>query len=165
MIISLIAAVGSGGELGRAGDLIWRIPEDLKSFKRITVGHHIVLGRKTFESIGRALPKRTSIVLTRDPSLRLPGCLTATSLSEAIELARLAGESELIICGGEQVYREALPLASRIYLTRIHEHAEADVYFPVFEEAQWEIITTQRHPARSDESLPAWTYQVLHRRE
>ncbi|MEE2645376.1 MAG: dihydrofolate reductase [Myxococcota bacterium] len=167
MIISMIAAIGLEGELGRGNELIWRIPADLKRFKQITSGHHILLGRKTFESIGGPLPDRTSIVMTRTPAdelrsqLNLSGCIVVGSAEEAITAAHRAGERELIVCGGAEIYRIFLPLTTRLYLTRVQARAEADVYFPPLDPSQWRVTDEERYPAH--ESSPAWTLEYLSR--
>ena len=167
MIISMIAAIGLDGELGLGNKLIWRIPADLKRFKEITTGHHILLGRKTFESIGRPLPRRTSIVMTRSSpgalrsQLDLTGCLVVGSAEEAITAAQSAGERELIVCGGAEIYRIFLPLATRLYLTRVQARAEADVYFPPLDASQWRVTDTERYPP--NEGIPAWNLERLSR--
>ena len=168
MIISMIAAIGLEGELGREDELIWRISADLKQFKRITTGRHIVLGRKTFESIGRPLPNRTSIVMTRTPpdelraQLNLSGCFIVSSAEEAIKIAQDAGERELVICGGAEIYQLFLPLATHLYLTRVQDRAEADVYFPELDESAWRVTHEAHHPS-DDRGSPAWVFQRLSR--
>jgi dihydrofolate reductase len=127
MIISLIAAMSEERVIGRDGKLPWQIPADLTRFKTITMGHTVVMGRKTFQSIGRPLPGRRNIVLSK--TIReIEGCEIAHSLQQAIAAAE--GEEELFICGGQQIFREALPLCQRIYLTLVHASFPGDVYFP-----------------------------------
>lgn len=140
-MISLIAAIGKKRELGRGSALLWRIPEDLKRFKSLTTGHPVVMGRKTFESIGRPLPARTNIVVTRDEKWQVPGALATHSLGEALEEARQAPggglpaqAGETFIIGGAQIYEQALPFADRLYLTLIEaEASDADAFFPAYE--------------------------------
>ena len=163
MIISLIVAIGLDGELGRDNELIWRISEDLKNFKRVTTGHHIILGRKTFESIGRPLPNRVSIVITHNRNYHHEGCMITHSVDEALDIARRADVSEVMICGGGQIYRSFLPLADRIYLTRVQERAEADVYFPALVDDEWLVTHEDIHPAIASTKTPAWHFQVLSR--
>lgn len=122
--------------IGAGNKLPWHLPADLKRFKALTLGHHIIMGRKTFESIGRLLPGRTNVVITRNPAWRFEGAVVADSLQRALELA--AGDSEVFVIGGEEVFREALPVADRIYFTEIERHFEGDVYFPAFASSQWE---------------------------
>ncbi len=163
MIISLIVAIGLDGELGRDNELIWRISEDLKNFKRVTTGHHIILGRKTFESIGRPLPNRVSIVMTHARDYHREGCIITHSIDEALDVARQAGVSEVMICGGGQIYRSFLPLADRIYLTRVQDRAEADVYFPTLVDDEWLVAHEDIYPAIASSQTPAWHFQVLSR--
>lgn len=128
MIISIIAAVASNGVIGRDGGLPWHLPVDLRRFRELTVGHAVIMGRKTYESIGRPLPDRRTIVMSRQPYAGPSGVVVAGSLQGALALA--AGESEVFICGGGEIYRQALPLADRIYLTRLDRPYEGDVQFP-----------------------------------
>ncbi len=140
MIVSLIVAMDENRGIGHQNRLPWRLATDIRHFKSVTMGHHLVMGRKTYESIGRALPGRTMIVLTRHPAYasRLPeGCLAAGSLGEALEIARARGESEIFIIGGAEVFQNALPIADRIYLTRVQATVPADVFFPDFREEEW----------------------------
>lgn len=131
--ISIIAALGKNRELGLRGELLWRIPEDLQRFKRLTLHHPVIMGRKTFESIGKPLPGRPNIILTRDPHWRESGVIKVHSLAEALgEAEKLDGE-EVFIIGGAQLYEQALPLSKRLYLTLIEDSKEADTYFPAYE--------------------------------
>jgi dihydrofolate reductase len=140
MIISLIVAMDENRGIGYQNRLPWRLSADMKHFKSITMGHHLVMGRKTFQSIGRALSGRTMIVLSRQAgyaSVLPEGCLTARSLEEALDLARERGETEVFVIGGAEVYRSALPLADRIYLTRVYATVPADVHFPEIRQEDW----------------------------
>lgn len=128
--------------IGIANTLPWRLPEDLKHFKALTTGHHILMGRKTYESLGRPLPGRTSVVITRSDDLRLPGCIVATSIDDAI--AACNGDTELFFIGGAELYRQALAYADRIYLTEIQSDFEGDAWFPDFDRSQWQE-TERRH--------------------
>ena len=157
----MIAAVGRRGELGLRGDLIWRIPADLKHFKRVTMGRHLLMGRKTYESIGRPLPGRTTLILTRGSGFSFEGCVTLHSVQEALEYARRAGERELMVCGGAEVYQALLPWAQTLYLSQIEASAEADAYFPALEEGAWQLTSSIRHPSVG--GSPAWVEQVFAR--
>ena len=126
--------------IGYKNRLPWKIPEDIRWFKEKTEGHHIVMGRKTFESIGKVLPNRKCIVLTRNRMLSFSGATTAHSLEEAIEIARQNGENELFIIGGEDIYRQTLETADRIYLTVIDSHYEGDSFFPSFDKSKYRIV-------------------------
>lgn len=138
MIVSLIVAAGKNRAIGYKGALPWRLSADLARFKRLTMGHHLVMGRKTYESIGRPLPGRTSIVVTRRSDYKAEGCCVVHSLDEALQLARERGEQEAFIIGGAEIYRTALPIADRIYLTEVEASPEADTFLPEFDAAEWE---------------------------
>lgn len=162
MKLSLIVAVAENGVIGDAGDLVWRLPADLKFFKRTTTGHHILMGRKTWESIGRPLPGRTMVVITRQPGYVATGCEVVGSLDAGIERARAAGETEAFVIGGAEIYALALPSADRIYLTRVHASFDGDTVFPDLDPAAWTETSRQRHDA--DEANPfAYTFITLER--
>jgi dihydrofolate reductase len=135
MSLSLIVAVAENCVIGRGGTLPWHLSADLKRFKQLTMGHTIIMGRRTWESIGRALPGRRSIVVSRNASFRATGAETVTTLDAAIELA--AGDTEVFVIGGASLYQEALVKANRLYITRIHAAVEGDTYFPEFDQAEW----------------------------
>lgn len=138
MVLSLIVAASENNVIGAAGGMPWHLPADLKHFKATTMGKPIVMGRRTFEAIGRALPGRRSIVVTRNASFSAPGVETAASLEAALELT---GEAEeIMVTGGGELYRAALPLAQRIYLTRIHATVEGDTFFPELTPSDWHEV-------------------------
>lgn len=147
MRVSIVVAVARSGVIGRGGELPWRLPADLRFFKRVTMGHHLVMGRKTWASIGRPLPGRTMVVLSRDPGLELAGATVVHDLPEALALARAAGDTEAFVIGGAEVYARALPLADRLYLTRVHADVEGDVHFPDLDEHQWVEVAREEHAA------------------
>lgn len=134
MRIALIWAMARNGVIGRDNKLPWYLPEDLKYFKRVTTGKPIIMGRKTYDSIGRPLPNRTNIVVTRDASLTLPGVKVVTSLDDALDLARaesvISDVEEVIVMGGAEIYAQALPHADRLYVTLVHAEVEGDAVFP-----------------------------------
>jgi len=138
--LALIAAVSDNGVIGRDGSLPWHIPEDLAFFKRSTMGHAILMGRRTYESVGRPLPGRRNIVISRRPGLVIPGCDVAGSVGEAIAMARAGGDDEPRIVGGAGIYAEALPLATRLILTEVHQVVEGDTYFPAFDRSEWQEV-------------------------
>ncbi len=141
---SLISAVARNRVIGINNTLPWRLPEDLQHFKRLTLGHHIVMGRKTFESLGRPLPGRTSVVISRDPGYALPeGCLLAGSIETALHLC--GEDSEVFCIGGAQLYAQALPLADRLYLTEIEADFDGDAWFPAFDRAAWRETAREAH--------------------
>lgn len=148
MLISLIVAMDQGSGIGIDGRVPWRLSDDLRQFKRLTMGHTLIQGRITWESIGRALPGRRMVVLTRQADYEVPeGVFVCGSLAEALDLARSAGDDEAFIGGGEAVYREALPLADRIYLTHIDVLVETDTHFPEFDETEWKARILLEQPA------------------
>ncbi|MFZ2886284.1 MAG: dihydrofolate reductase [Minisyncoccia bacterium] len=132
--ISMIAAIGKNRELGKGNDLLWKIPVDLKRFRETTKGHPIIMGRKTFESIGKPLPNRTNIVITRDGKWAAEGAFPVISMEEAIELAKIKpGNDEIFVIGGGQIYDLGLRYADKLYLTLIEDAKEADSFFPEYE--------------------------------
>ena len=143
--VSIIVAADERGGIGMGGDLPWRLPEDLKRFKLLTLGKPIVMGRKTWQSIGRALPGRQNNVVTRQPSFEAPGCTVAGSLEEALRVA--GAVPEVCVIGGAEVYREALPLAQTIHLTRVHTIVAADTFFPELESREWRESDREKHLA------------------
>ena len=163
MLISLLVAMDEGGGIGRDNRLPWRLSTDLRRFKRLTMGHYMLMGRKTYESIGRALPGRTTIVVTRQTEYQAEGCLVAHSLEEGIKLAKGAGEEELFVIGGGEIFQQALPLAGRIYLTLVQTREACDVYFPPYNVGEWAV--TQSEEVMADEANEfATTFKVLERR-
>jgi dihydrofolate reductase len=147
--ISIIAAMAKNRVIGIANTLPWRLPEDLKHFKALTLGHHILMGRKTYESLGRPLPGRTSVVITRSRDLRIPGCLVVNSIPDAV--AACDNDIEIFFIGGEELYRQALDVADRIYLTEINEDFAGDAWFPEFDMNLWQ--ETGRKPCKSESGL------------
>lgn len=142
MTLSLIVAMSRNRVIGRNNALPWRLPADLAHFRKLTMGHWLLMGRKTFESIGRPLPGRTIVVISRRPDFRPPGVLVAHSLQEAISMAE---GDEVFIAGGGEIFREALPLAGRLYLTLIESEFEGDVFFPEFEPGAWRLVSEESH--------------------
>ncbi len=131
--LSIIAAVQKKDRgLGKAGRLLWHISEDLKRFKALTMGHPIIMGKRTFASLGRALPGRLNIVLSREPEFRAEGCTVCGSLEEAIQIASQKDPNEIFVIGGGDVYRQALPLAQKLYLTLVESDKDADTFFPEY---------------------------------
>ena len=130
--ISIIAAISKNRVIGRDKDLIWRIPEDLKHFKQLTSGHAIIMGRKTFESIGRALPNRVNIVITRDKNFSAAGCLIGHSLESGLDKAKAIEKTEIFIIGGGQIFQEAIKIADKLYLTVVDAETQGDAWFPEY---------------------------------
>ncbi|MDR2963891.1 MAG: dihydrofolate reductase [Bacteroidales bacterium] len=152
MKISIIAAVAENGVIGNNNSLIWRLPADLQYFKQKTTGHHILMGRNTFESLGgRPLPNRTTVIITRNENYTAPeGCVVAHSLERA--LAHCVNDEEIFICGGAQIYALSFACATDMYLTRIAHSFEGDTVFPHFDPSQWTLVETEQHAA--DEKNP-----------
>jgi len=147
VIISIIAAMDRNRGIGVDNKLPWRLSADLKRFRELTMGHHIIVGRKTFESIGRPLPGRRMIVVTRDGNYKAEGCDVAHSVEDAINLARERGESELFICGGGEIYSQSIGIADRMYLTFVDAEVAADTFFPEFDQREWSERESFYQPA------------------
>lgn len=164
-VIALVVAIGDNGAIGRGGDLPWRLSTDLRYFRKVTLHKPIIMGRRTFESFPRALDQRLNIVLSRDPAYLAPGAIGVPSLDAALDIARSAaqqvGVEEIMIVGGDDVFREVLPKASRIYLTEVHASPEADVWF-TFDREPWREVSRERHePGPKDDH--AFSFVVLER--
>jgi len=149
MTVSLIAAVAANGVIGRDGALPWRLPGDLARFKRLTVGHPVIMGRSTFQSMGRALAGRTNIVLTRDVGLRLQGCTVVHGAEEALRAASETGTQEAFVIGGAEVYALFLPGARRMYLTWVDAEVDGDAAFPEVDWSQWRVTSETPGPEGS----------------
>ena len=142
-MINIIAAVARNGIIGGDNSLLWHISEDLKRFKALTTGHPVIMGRKTWESLGRPLPGRTNVVISRNREFSAAGCLTAGSLGEALKL--FAPDTELFIIGGGQIYAAAMPLADKIYLTLVDADYEGDTFFPAIPTGEWTEVSREHH--------------------
>ncbi|HEX8980103.1 MAG TPA: dihydrofolate reductase [Parasulfuritortus sp.] len=143
-VLSIIVAMARNRVIGVDNKLPWHIPGDLKYFKGLTMGHHIIMGRKTYESIGRPLPGRTTVIVSRDPGYAQDGCLIAHSLDEAIQLAE--GDDQVFFVGGSSLYEQALPRVGRLYITEIQADYDGDAHFPEFDRAIWrEVSRDRRH--------------------
>jgi dihydrofolate reductase len=149
--------------IGRAGDLPWRLPDELRNFKQLTMGHHLILGRKTYESLPGPLPGREIVVVTRTRSYLAAGCQVVHRFQSALNLAEAAGESVVFVGGGAQIYGQALPLADRMYLTLVHASIEGDTTFPRYDENQWVETHTEYHPI-DDRHTYAFTFRILARK-
>ncbi len=162
-MLSIIVATAKNGVIGKENGLPWKLPSEMAFFKRTTTGHPIIMGRKTHESIGRALPDRTNIVISREPGAKYEGCLSASSLNDAIELARQSpGSDEIFIIGGETIYNLALPIAERIYLTEVDAEIEGDKYFR-FNPDNWQEQSREPHLADAKNAYN-YTFVILSRK-
>ena len=159
--ISIIVAISANNAIGKDNQLLWHLPADLKHFKEITSGHPIIMGRKTYDSIGRPLPNRRNIVITRNKELGIAGVEVVSSIAEAISLC--ANENEVFIIGGAEIYKHALPLTDCIYLTVVHQQYEADAFFPELNENEWTTIHQEYHEADEKNSV-AYTFSTLERK-
>ena len=161
MIRSLVVAVAENGVIGRDNQLPWRLPEDLAYFKRVTMGHPVLMGRRTYESIGRPLPGRRNIVVTNNREFSAPGCIVVHSLEEAWKAAGDADEVSII--GGTALFQATLPLADRIHLTEVQASVEGDTFFPHFDRREWRETEVMRHGADARHAYP-FRIVVLDRR-
>ncbi len=161
MSVSLIVAMAQNRTIGVNNTLPWRCPEDLKHFKTLTMGHHMIMGRKTFDSIGKPLPGRTTVIVTRNTELQIEGCLIAHSLPDAIKLC--ANDEEVFIVGGAEIYAQALPLADTLYITEIRQEVAGDAHFPAFDSKAWQEVSRE---ARTQDAPQPLTYHfVTYRRK
>ena len=160
MSLALIVAMSSNRTIGINNTLPWRCPEDLKHFKALTMGHHMVMGRKTFYSIGKPLPGRTTVVISRNTSLKIDGCLIAHSVAQAIELC--GGDSEIFVVGGAEIYAQTLPLADTLYITEIQQEVLGDAHFPDLDKSVWQ--ETKREPRSQDLPQPLHYHFVTYQR-
>lgn len=157
-MITIIAAIGNNNELGKGNDLIWHLPADLKRFKKRTTGHAIIMGRNTFESIGKPLPNRRSIIITRNTSYQKEGCEIVHSLEEAIEL--IASQEDAFIIGGAQIYKEAMEknVVDQLDITKVHQDFDADVFFPAIDSMVWEEVSIENF---SPDEKNLFTYSFI----
>ncbi|MEH6515492.1 MAG: dihydrofolate reductase [Halioglobus sp.] len=166
--LALIVAVAENGVIGRDNGLPWHLPDDLKYFKRVTMGKPILMGRKTFESIGRPLPGRTNIVISANPDYQANGVRVVSSLEEALALAEdiatIDGAEELMVIGGARIYAAALPRASRLYLTEVHAEVAGDAYLPPLDLQFWQEVSREYHPGALPEQY-AHSFVIYERLE
>ena len=160
--VSIIVAMAENRVIGRKGSLPWHLSEDLKRFRKLTTGHAIIMGRKTYDSIGRPLPQRRSIVISRNPEFASEGVEVVSSLDEALDLT--ANDNEAFVIGGASIYEQAMSVATKLYVTRVHADVEGDIYFPEFNLADWEPI--EESPRRTDENSGLiYSFHVYRRRD
>lgn len=150
MIVSAIAALSKNRVIGKNNDLPWRLPDDMKFFMETTKGHHVVMGRRNYDSLHekyKPLPQRTNIVITRQQNFKAPGCEVMHAVEPALDLARKNEENECFIIGGAEIYQLAMPYTTRLYMTEIDAVIEGDTFFPEFNKSDWREISRQHHPA------------------
>ncbi|HSP11365.1 MAG TPA: dihydrofolate reductase [Salegentibacter sp.] len=160
-MLTMIAAAAENNALGKENDLVWHLPDDFKRFKKLTTGHHIIMGRKTFESFPQPLPNRTHIIITRNKDYKAEGAVVVHSLERAIEIAK--GDSQPFIIGGGEIYKLALPYSDNIELTRVHSDFKADTFFPEIDEKEWKLVNEEFHPTDENHKY-AFTYLTYERR-
>lgn len=167
MIISMIAALAKNRVIGKDNDLPWRLPDDMKYFMQTTKGHHVVMGRKNFQSLPpkfSPLPHRTNIVVTRQLNFQAPGCVVVNSIDDAIDKAAGANETELFVIGGAQIYEQALAKADRLYLTEIDAEVEGDTHFPKIDPSKWKEVMRKHHDV-DDRHAFAFDFVVYERKK
>jgi dihydrofolate reductase len=162
MRISILVAVAENGVIGRGGKLPWHLEGDLKRFKQLTMGHTIVMGRKTWESIGRALPGRRNVVISRQEGYQADGAEVAGNLDMALRVAEISGDEEAFVIGGAEIYRLAMSRAERLYVTRVHANVEGDTHFPDFRGGDWRLVESVPHGADAKNDYP-FVFEVYQR--
>ena len=165
MIISAIAALSKNRVIGKNNDLPWRLPDDMRFFMETTKGHHVVMGRRNYDSLHekyKPLPQRTNIVITRQKDLKAPGCVVLNAVEPALEIARKNGEQECFIIGGAEIYKLAMPYTTRLYLTEIDAVITGDTFFPEIHAADWKEVSRSHHPADQRHAY-AFDIVVYHR--
>ncbi|OIP51897.1 MAG: diacylglycerol kinase [Flavobacteriaceae bacterium CG2_30_34_30] len=143
-MITIIAAAAENNALGKDNDLVWHLPDDFKRFKQLTTGHHIIMGRKTFETFPKPLPNRIHVVVTRNKNYKKAGIVVVHSIKEALEIAKK--DDQPCIIGGGEIYKQSLAYTEKIELTRIHTTVEADTFFPEIDEKEWQLVKKEYHP-------------------
>lgn len=163
MSIALIVAAAANQAIGKAGQLLWHLPKDLKFFKNTTWAMPVIMGRKTFESVNKPLPGRINIVITSNADWQAEGTQTASSLADALEQAKATHCKEIFVIGGGEIYRQALPMADTVYLTRVHAELEGDTFFPVLDENEWELTSNDDFETDEKHAYP-FSIQVWKRK-
>ncbi|MBO9672348.1 MAG: dihydrofolate reductase [Sphingobacteriaceae bacterium] len=159
--LAIAVAIGENYAIGKNNQLLWHMPADLKFFKQTTSGHTVIMGRKTFDSVGRPLPNRRNIVITRDTQLKIEGVEVVNSLNKALEVTKTE-EKPVFIVGGAEIYKQALPQTQTLYLTTIHHHFDADTFFPEINRNEWKVISSETHKA-DEKNKYDYTFEVLER--
>ncbi|MGK6351442.1 dihydrofolate reductase [Parapedobacter sp. DT-150] len=159
-VVSAIVAAATNGAIGKDNQMLWHLPNDLRFFKRTTSGHPVIMGRKTFESLGKPLPNRRNIIITRQPDYAVAGAEVVHSLAAALE--RCTDEGAVFIVGGAEIYRQALPIIHRIYLTRVHTSVNGDAYFPKLDETEWTLVSAEDH-APDERHAYGYTFMLYER--
>ena len=165
MRVSLVVAIAENGVIGRDNALPWRLPDEMAHFRKVTMGHPLVMGRRTYESIGKPLPGRTNIVVTRNPHFQAPGCIVVTSLQAALDAAaKSPGADEVCVMGGTSLFEEAFPVADVLHLTEVQAAVPGDTFFPPFDRSAWVEHEVARHPADARHAYPFRILRLERRR-
>ena len=164
MIISAIVATAHEGVIGKDNEIPWYLPADFAYFKKTTLNHHIIMGRNCYESIGRPLPKRTNIVVTRNPFYVVSGCVVVHSVEEGLRLAESNGEEEVFIIGGGEIYQQTMHLLDRLYLTEVDLDTEGSVFFPKINPAEWDLVSEEKHQ-KDEKNEWNYTFKVFERKK
>jgi dihydrofolate reductase len=160
MNINIVVAIAANNAIGKNNKLLWHLPKDLKHFKELTTGHTVIMGRKTYDSVGKPLPNRRNIVVTRQ-NIQIDGCEVVNSLEAALELAK--GEAELDIIGGAEIYKQVMPLTNYVYLTIVHQDFDADTFFPEIDYSKWQELNREDHEPDEKHAFP-FSFITLKRR-
>jgi dihydrofolate reductase len=165
MIVSLIAAMAENRVIGRNNDLPWKLPDDMRFFMQTTKGHHVVMGRKNYDSLQekfKPLPNRTNIVVTRQQQFNAPGCIVVNNIEKALDIGKTNNEPELFVIGGAEIYKLSLKYANKIYLTEIHHPVDGDTFFPEFDKGVWKETERIKHP-KDDKHIYAFDFVTYER--
>ena len=160
--LSIAVAVGENFAIGKNNQLLWHMPADLKFFKQTTSGHTVIMGRKTFDSVGKPLPNRRNIVITRDKTLKIDGVEVVNSLDDALSISKNE-EKDVFIVGGAEIYRQALPKTNTLFLTTIHHNFEADTFFLEIDKSEWKLVSSEQHKA-DEKNKYDYTFEVFERK-
>ncbi len=164
MIVSAIVAIAENNVMGKDNDIPWYLPADLKYFKKTTLGHHIIMGRKTYQSIGNPLPKRTNIIITRNPFFIASGCISTNSIEQALSVALENGEEEAFIIGGAEIYKLSIPYLDKLYITKVDLNIKGDTFFPEIDFSNWNLISEEPHEKNGKNEFD-YTFKVYHKIE
>lgn len=164
MIISAIVAMSQNRVIGKDNKIPWHLPADLKYFKKTTLNHHIILGRKCYESIGKPLPRRTNIIVTRNKTFKAEGCVIVNSIGEGLAYARERDEIEVFIVGGGEIYRQSIHLWDKLYLTEVEIEIFGDIFFPKIDNNQW-LMNTEKHYLMDEKNPHDYTFKIYERKK
>ena len=158
-MLSLIVAASTNNAIGKQNSMLWHLPEDLKFFKNTTWGMPVIMGRKTFEAVGKPLPGRTNIIVTTNKEWRAENTITTSSIEEAVNVAKATNANEIFITGGGEIYKQTLPTADKVYLTRVHTEIDGDAFFPVLDTNVWEV-SFEKHVKADEKNKYDMTFQT-----